>query len=304
MPILVTGIAVLNGIFLPITIAVAAVDIFVIVALIANAQLNRTVRFILINLLLSSIVAAVASIIFHSYVGAFVWGIVDLQVFTGLCQTAFFLFLFGGAGRFLFTTLYATTVFVLVRFWNKPTIEPRNTKYFIVTAAIIWIATALAATPVISRELVASICVPNIEQLGIGFVSYYAIYIVVFLLLPAVLSFILLIVSGCYLIRVKANSSGTRKISKSMLKFGLFLLLGQGFNIAGQIIIPSLGLTTAVLTEDFPAVLLNACIFDLSLIPTPILVTLFFTSIRRKVKMWNFCRCHHQPAPGGTDPGP
>ena len=305
-PILGTSIAVVTGIFVPLVIAVAAVDIFVIVALIANAQLNRTVRFILINLLLSSIVAAVASIIFHSFVGAYEWGtLVDLQVYTGLCQSATFLLLFGGAGRFLFTTLYATTVFMLVRFWNKPTIEPRNTKYFIVTAAIIWIATALAATPVISRELVASICVPNIGQLDIGFVSYFASYIVVFLLLPAVLSFILLIVSGCYLIRVKANSSGTRKISKSMLKFGLFLLLGQGFNIAGQIILPVLGLTTAVLTEGFPAVLLNACIFDLSLIPTPILITLFFTSLRKKVEMWTFCRCHYQPTPSraSTDSG-
>ena len=91
-PILGTSIAVVTGIFVPLVISVAAVDILVIVALIANAQLNRTVRFILINLLLSSIVAAVASIIFHSYVGAYEWGtLVDLQVYTELCQSVAFL---------------------------------------------------------------------------------------------------------------------------------------------------------------------------------------------------------------------
>ena len=299
--------SVLTGIFLTQVIIVAAVDILVIGALFANAQLNRTVRFLLVNLLLAGLAVAAASIIFHSYYGAsLAWGSLgNRQIFIGVCQSAAFLFLFGGAGRFLFTTLYATTVFVLVRFWNKPTIDPRNTKYFVVTAVVIWIVAALAATPVISRELMTSLCVRRIQRLDIGFYAYLSSHIVVFSLLPAVLSLILLIVSACYLRRAVANSPGAKKMSKSMLKFGFFLLLGQGFNIAGQILTPILGIIISILTEEFPAVLLNACIFDLSLIPTPILVTLFFTSLWEKMKTRIFnnnCCCPHKPVPSKAEP--
>ena len=296
---------VVTGVFLTLVIAIVVVDILVIAALFTNTQLNRTVRFILVNLLLAGIGAGVSTIIFHSYYSAFVWGFtVDLQVFAGLCQCAAFLYMFGGAGRLLFTTLYATTVFVLVRFWNKPTIEARNTKYFMVTAVIIWIVAFLGAAPLISRDIVKSLCVTNLQRFDSGFFTYLSIHIVVFSLLSAVLSITLLIVSACYLRRAVVNSPSAKKMSKSMLQFGFFLLLGQGFNIAGQILIPMLGLTTAVLTDDFPALLLNVCIFDLLLIPTPILVALFFTSIRKKVKklMWTFCCCcchHHTPNRAG-----
>lgn len=53
-------------------IAIAAAKTIVIAALFANAQLNRTVRFTLVNFLLAGLVVAVAhaSIIFHCYYGA------------------------------------------------------------------------------------------------------------------------------------------------------------------------------------------------------------------------------------------
>ena len=297
--------SVVSWTFLVLVMAVAAMNILVIGALIANTQLNRTVRFMLINLLLGGLSVAGASSIFHCYYGAAVAQefSINRQQYISSCQTAFFLFLFGGAGRFLFTTLYATTVFVLVRFWNKPTIEPRNTKYFIVTAVIIWIVAFLGAAPVISRELVRSLCVLPIQQLSISFYAYLTSHIAVFSLLPAVLSLILLIVSACYLKRAVANSPGAKKMSKSMLKFGFFLLLGQGFNIVGSIIAPFSGATVAVLTDGFPAILTNVCIFDLSLIPTPILVTLFFTPIWEKAKKWiSCCYCHRKPTPSVDKP--
>ena len=299
------GRRVVTGVFLTLVITVVTVDIVVIAALFANTQLNRTVRFIVVNLLLGSIIVAFAAIIFHSFYGAAVaWRVlVDLQVYTRLCQSAVFLFFFGGAGRFIFTTLYATTVFVLVRFWNKPTIEPRNTKYFIVTGVIIWIVAFFGAAPVISRELVTSLCVTSIQQIDIGFYAYLSSHIFFFSLLPAILSFTLLTISSCYLKQALANSPGAKKTSKPMLKFGFFLLLGQGFNIVGSIIAPFLTLITAELTEGIPAVLVNVCIFDLSLIPLPILAALFFTSVWEKLRMYIFCCCcHPKPVSSKTVP--
>ena len=42
-------------------------------------------------------------------------------------------------------TFYAITVFVVVKWWNKPVLAPRNTKYFIIAIVFVWVLAILLA---------------------------------------------------------------------------------------------------------------------------------------------------------------
>ena len=53
------------------------------------------------------------------------------------------------AGRVLFDACvyYTLTVFVVVRWWHKPDLAPRNTKYFIIGAVFVWLLAIVVVVP-------------------------------------------------------------------------------------------------------------------------------------------------------------
>ena len=88
------------------------------------------------------------------------------------------------------------------------------------------------------------------------------------------------------------------RLDKATVKFGFFLLLGNGINLLGQIapvlIVVSVTPLPAIPWPDGPAppataIYISYAFLNIALIPTPILVLIFFKPIRKRV--WQWLRC-------------
>ena len=127
-----------EGILLLIAVFVIVLDLTVIAALIATSEIVCSIRWILINLLVIGAVGALGSTLHHL---TQVFAVASFEPkLLQFCRASLYITAIGNAGRVLMTTFYAVTVFIVVRWWNKPVLAPRNTKYFIIGAVLAWLS--------------------------------------------------------------------------------------------------------------------------------------------------------------------
>ena len=263
-------------------------NLLVIAVLIADSDIVCSIRWILGNILAAGAIGALGSAFLHIFrvVDVLTAGFGSYGV--TVCGVSLSLMAFGNSGRVLMATFYAFTIFVVVRWWNKPVLAPRNTKYFIIAAVFVW----LSVTPLVVPSLVTGVSVfcsmpTNEEQ------SYSGIYTLIpyFILstLPIILTLLLLIITVCFIRRrtIGENSAGR----KALLRFGFFLVIGQGINAIGQIVCPAVFLALSTHRDRLLADMMLTAIFDLSLIPTPILICVFFKPVQLKLRNWFCCCC-------------
>ena len=131
-----------SALFLFIILITTGVNLLIVAALFADRKTNQSLRVILVSLLLSGVVLSVSIVIYDVFVivegfnnNSKWWKAVSVML------------IFGGTARMLFATMYAVTVFLLMRFWNKPIIEASSIKYFIITAVIVWMMSFVSASP-------------------------------------------------------------------------------------------------------------------------------------------------------------
>ena len=107
----------------------------------AESNTNWSIRVILINLLFSGVVSIC------QLRSSFMTVEEQFSANRPWWQIIILIFYFGGGSQALFVTMYTVIMFLLVRFWEKPVIRPKYTKYFIITAVSIWIVAFLSASP-------------------------------------------------------------------------------------------------------------------------------------------------------------
>ena len=56
---------------------------------------------------------------------------------------------------------YGITVFIVVHYWNQPVLAPRNTKYFIIGSAVVWLLAIAAGIPSLVDVTVNEFCSRN-----------------------------------------------------------------------------------------------------------------------------------------------
>ena len=274
-----------NALFLTILLITTGINLLITAAVIMERKTNLSVRVILINLLLSGVVSSIAifvydiSVILEGYDSTTVWW-----------QAVVVLFYFGGTGRVLFATMYAVAVLLLVVFWDRRITKPSNTKYFIITAVVVWIAAFVSASPLISKDITfekpAESC--DCYPYSTGFVLLHSI---LFSILPAIASLIILLVTLCYRRYKTLDDEGDDKILRGLLRFGFFLLVVQAFNVAAHVLLPIMYIN--LLNELFDDTYFSfRSVFDaihLTLIPTPVLVLIFFKPARDTLTNWLTC---------------
>ena len=276
-----------NALFLVILLITMGINILITVALIADKQTNQAVRVILINLLLSGLVSSLA-IVIHDFIVMLVG-----YNYTGASwQVVVVVFFFGGSARVLFTTMYAVTIFLLVKFCEKPITKPKSRKYFILTAILIWIVAFSSASPLISRDITFG---KNNELCSCSLypIIFLAGHSIIFSILPAVFSLIILMVTVCHHKRYTLPDEVDSIILKGLLKFGLFLLVVQALNVVTHVVMPImyLNLEHALFDDTFFSFY---SVFDgihLSAIPTPVLILIFFKPARNTLARWLTCGC-------------
>ena len=276
-----------DGILLMVVVVVLLLDSLVIATLYADSDTVRSIRWIVANILLAGMVGAMGSLLRHTFqVGRFFAETSDSQN-QDIARVYLLVINFGCTGRVLMATFYAVTVFIVVRCWNKPVLAPRNTKYFVIGAIILWILAILLTSPFIVFEVVAAFSNDTTDE---SMNNYYGIYasvpFIILSAIPVLLTLIFLVITVCFIKRNTITECTLTK--KTLLKFGFFLIFGQGINVCGQIILPAL-FVGFLSNTDIPLIVLTLiAIFDLSLIPAPILIVIFFMPVRRKLRKW-FC---------------
>lgn len=131
---------------------------------------------------------------------------------------------------------------------------------------------------------------------AIGGVVTVILYILIFGLGGFATSITFLLLTVFYIYKHKISDTNHHDpFQKALVKLGFFLLSGGFVNFIGQIV-PSI-VSAAVseeretLGDSLVARYSVALLIDLSLIPTPILLAIYFKPIRMHLKKWLCCCC-------------
>ena len=288
-----------SALFLFIILITTGVNLLIVAALFADRKTNRSLRVILVSLLLSGVVLSVSIVIYDVFV--IVEGFNNYSIWWEAVKV---ILIFGGTARVLFATMYAVTIFLLMKFWNKPITAAKSTKYFIITAVIVWMVSFVSASPQ-AFDVVSDTYFESCSCYAYG-IAYVLAHSIVFSILPVILSFIVLIVTVCDHKRNTEVDEDNDKVMKGLLKFGFFLLVIQTINVAANVILPIMYIN--VVNNIFDDTYFSfSTVFDgahLTVIPTPVMILIFFKPARDTLTRWLTCSFLCQKCATSTSSAP
>ena len=290
--------------------AIIAFTSVVLSLVVAAKAVHGTIRFVLANILITSIVVCfgITLICLRLLV------IINTSHLFSSTDVSFQIFLtisaIGGNGRSAFMAVFAVVVVVIMKCSNSAV----KFKYLIISVVVVWIACvavgAILVVPgVVDHELSPFSCSTGVFfQPGIGIWIFSVAYFLFFVIIPFTLATVLPVYSLCY-IRSNLKCENASSL-KPMLKFTLFLLLGNGLGFFGNSIATagSLLFKIAHTSDEVVRVLrrLYNVLLALSLIPTPILILVYFKPIRMKMRkcVLRVCGkwCRKRLVPSKQDP--
>ena len=258
-----------------------AFTVVVLSLVMASKALPRVIRFVLANILIASFAAGFGVlVIVLARITATRVRYLSLSLTT--CQYFIVMVSIGGTSRPLIMVVFAVVVYIIIKY----SISAVKLKYLVICTLAVWLvcgmfnATLLSPDVMHLHSLQGTGCVPRFGPSGPVFSVPFFVCV---LFIPFALNVVLLIASFRY---VRANTvSETAASLKPMLKFSVFLLLGTLLSTMGQ--------TTPVIASyiNSPALEVlnvinrsNAIIILLSIIPTPILVLVYFRPVRIPMK--------------------
>ena len=275
----------LDAILLPLVVLVIVFDLLLMAALIADTVTVRSIRWILGNILTANVVGAFGSAVWHTFQICTLFDANISRYTLTACRVYFPLMALGNSGRVLMYTFYTITVFVVVTCWHKPVLAPNNTKYFIFTAVAVWVLVILLSVPSFALTMDTSSLLCNAASSNIR-----KMMVVLMLLsnFPIFITVLFLVITVCLIKRQAIMENIAAK--KALLNLGFFLIIGQGINAAAQVICPAVLLVLSSNTYRSLFFMLLTAVFDLSLIPTPILICIFFKPVQLKLRTL-LCSC-------------
>ena len=259
---------------------------------------TRAIRFLLGNIPASCLVVSIGLIMLHF--SGILLHLTATSADLSLCRVTLFVIAFGGIARILFMAFFAFNVFLIVR-CREQTIA-KNFVVFVIMAVVLWIASVVCALPVAIDEAVNVTYGNNVScgpvPSSIGSYIYMGLYALLFGIISFALTVFFLLLTIGFICRntVSANEG---EMNKAMLKLGFFLLLGNVMSIVGQIL-PAVIATLVVdphkaeegdIGTFSPELTYSTYVLiNLSLIPSPILIMIYFNPIRTKVRRFLCCR--------------
>ena len=264
-------------------LAVLVFTVAVLSLVVAAKALPHVIRFVLANILIASFTAG-----FGIFVINLARGVVTIlgqySVTDSACRSLIVLISVGGISRPLVMAVFAIVVYIIIKY----SISAVKLKYLVISTLAMWLVCGAFSLLLFFPSVlnVVSIkttgCVPRSGPHGFVYsIPFFACFIIV----PFALNVVLLIASFWY---VRANTVSENAASlKPMLKFSVFLLLGT--------LLSTIGHTTPVIAAyvepDSPTPEMitainrsNNIVILLSIIPTPILVLVYFKPVRVLIK--------------------
>ena len=268
------------------------INILFFFSIISVKAVPGTIRLVLVNIVLASqlVIFGLMGIFLHA---AIISGLQYLQPSEIACRLLYSIVAGGSAARLLYMATFASVVYILVhhgasRFNFKIRFIPS-----LIASLVLWIL-AVAPHFVLLSPAFVGIFFANgnaCSAFGAGVGSY--VYAVVYLAVYGIASFAVSIPLALLSLRfVRKNTiSGDTTLFRGMIRFALFLLIGNTINFLG-ISVPLLFITFVPLdpsSEEFEQLAKNfnlaeGTVLLLSLIPTPIFILTFFHPIRKRFK--------------------
>ena len=267
----------------------------VLFLVVATKAVRGTIRFVLANILIASITACagISMICLRATVA------ISSHLFTHE-EISYKIFLatmaIGGNGRSAFMAIFAVVVVIIIKCSNSAI----KFKYLVASVVVVWIASvtvgAILVVPGVV-ELHPRSCLADVIFLsGNENWIFGASYFLFFAVFPFTLAIFMPVYALCY-IRSNLVSENASSL-KPMVKFAFFLLLGNGLCFFGNAFATAGGLITKS-TNVGDKVLLDLMrmyhvVLVLSLIPTPILIIVYFKPVRiqmRQCVLWVCGKC-------------
>ena len=291
----VFNVVMLLGVLFP----VIAVNTVILVALVLESFIVNIIRLVLGSILVSCLLTALGLAMYH-IAGIILYLSPVNNPPTAPCTITVFLMAFGGGARLVFMATFAVVVYINVRYSARET--PK--KYFVVasliTVVILWILAFLGNSPLLSHKIFstwyAGYLSCSVSPMATSSYIYFGLYFVCFGLVTLSVTVTVLVITVCYIKRLTVKKYSN--LEKTTVKFGFFLLLGNGINLLGQIAPPSVSTYVNPLPlrpwPDGPpshaaATYISYTLLNIALIPTPILILIFFNPIRERLWQWLCC---------------
>ena len=268
----------------------AILNSIILVSLLLQSSLLPTVRLVLGALTVAGLLNAIG-LIMQRLGGIIVSSTQDPNPNLEVCRFILWIIGVGAACRLTFMAIYSVSVLVIV------IAKPKYAKpiVFVVAFAaaflVICAVCALQFSPVIDATYAYGVsCVPL--SVGAPTITFFVFYIIVFAIVPMCVTVVMPIIVVCY---IKRNTiTDDVKIKKAMARFALFLLIGNVINFIG-IILPAVYAaqrTASSSTANGSVVeYLPYAFMSLSLLPSPILMLIFFKAVRDGIRMFFCCCC-------------
>ena len=289
----VFNVVMLLGVVLP----VIAVNTVILVASVLESAIVKAIRLVLGSILVSCILSALGLAMYH------IAGIV-LKLSpvnnppTAPCTVTTFLIIFGGAARLVFMPTFAVIVYIIVRY-GKATKKKHFVIICYIVVAVLWILSFLGTSPLFSQSIFYTWYSGSLSCSITPSSTYSYIYTVLYVFFFGLITLSVTITFLVITIRyIKSLTIQHVKLNKATFKFGFFLLLGNGINLLAQML-PTITATAIPPQSTSPSgppppsahvviysfyTLLNA-----ALIPTPIIVLVYFKPIRERLWHWLCC---------------
>ena len=303
-----TGFVSFNAVMLlAVVLPVIAVNTAILVALALESSIVKVIRLVLASILISGLLSSLGLAMFH------LAGIILSQTDSYSekdpfkfspspvnsppsppCTITVFLVMFGGAARLVFMATFSVVVYIMVKHGNA------NKKHLVVAVlvavVVLWGIIFLGTSPLFSQVVVHTdyqgsvYCFPT-HATPVPTYTFGGLYFLFFCVITLFITVIFLLIVSCN----KRNITSATAVEKTMVKFGFFLLFGNGLNLIGLGVPGLLTLTGGLLVANdherlFRALYTSFTLLNAGLILTPVLILTFFKPIRKKLLCWLCCR--------------
>ena len=253
-----------------------------IVAIVRETSITGSLRAVLVNIVTAGQVVNVGTIIAAT---VNVITLTELRPSDFACRLAVWLIVSGGAAKLMYMTTFSISAYVLIRYGT------RKMKIWVAIAVFVgmWVGVLLSNAAIFSSDVLVisfhdyNACAPH----GTGYKAFiYAIgYTSIYGLLGFTIS-VLSAITTVWFIRHNTISSDVALV-KAMLKFAAFLIVGNVINFLGQAIPLLFASFTPAGTKSSvlePLHYVEIVFILLSVIPTPVLILIYFRPVRKRVK--------------------
>ena len=261
-------------------------NVLLIVIIIVEKALPATIRLILVNILASSelVILGIAVILLASVILS---GVDHLQPSEFICRLSLFAVASGAAGSLLYMATFAGTVYFLVL---EGVAKVGFLRTLIVVVSI-WVFATVPNLVLFLPEFLTVTFLDNEDCAAHGQGATSIVYAFTYIAVYGICSFVISITFPILTVHFIMTNTITEnaQMLKSMMKFAVCLFIGATMNLMG-ISIPLLFATFAPTGDEYYTLVkafnyTEGTLLMLSLIPTPIIILIFFEPIRNKFKM-------------------